>query len=67
MRLAQLVGSLVPISEVRGSSVALSTTKNLSHTYKFVITPNFSSEPGVANEIMENEPKSCLMVALFYS
>ena len=31
-RLAQLVGSLIPISEVRGSSLALSTTKNLSHT-----------------------------------
>ena len=31
-RLAQLVGSLVSISEVRGSSLALSTTKNLSHT-----------------------------------
>ena len=24
---------------------------------------NFSSEPGVANEILENESKSCLMVA----
>ena len=24
---------------------------------------DFSSEPGVANEILENEPKSCLMVA----
>ena len=23
----------------------------------------FSSEPGVANEILENEPKSCLAVA----
>ena len=23
----------------------------------------FSSEPGVANEILENEPKSCLTVA----
>ena len=31
-RLAQLVGSLVSIGEVRGSSLALSTTKNLSHT-----------------------------------
>ena len=31
-RLAQLVGSLVSISKVRGSSLALSTTKNLSHT-----------------------------------
>ena len=27
-----MVGSLVSISEVRGSSLALSTTKNLSHT-----------------------------------
>ena len=24
---------------------------------------DFSSEPGVANEILENEPKSCLKVA----
>ena len=24
---------------------------------------DFSSEPGVANEILENEPKSCLTVA----
>ena len=24
---------------------------------------DFSSEPGVANEILENEPKSCLSVA----
>ena len=24
---------------------------------------NFASEPGVANEILENEPKSCLTVA----
>ena len=28
---------------------------------------NFLSEPGVANEILENEPKSCLLVAKFYS
>ena len=27
-----MVGSLVSISEVRGSSLALSSTKNLSHT-----------------------------------
>ena len=26
---------------------------------------DFSSEPGVANEILENEPKSCLTVACF--
>ena len=35
--LAQLVGSLVSISEVRGSSLALSTTKNLSHTIFFKV------------------------------
>ena len=28
---------------------------------------DFPSEPGVANEILENEPKSCLTVAKFYS
>ena len=26
---------------------------------------DFLSEPGVANEIMENEPKSCLTVTQF--
>ena len=30
--ISELVGSLVSISEVRGSSLALSTSKNLSHT-----------------------------------
>ena len=28
---------------------------------------DFPSEPGVANEILVNEPKSCSMVAYFYS
>ena len=28
---------------------------------------DFPSEPGVANEILENEAKSCLAVAQFYS
>ena len=28
---------------------------------------DFKSEPGVANEMLENEPKSCLTVAYFYS
>ena len=28
---------------------------------------DFSSEPGVANENLENEPKSCLIVASFYN
>ena len=40
------------------------------HTFfigNFFIGNNFSSEPGVANEILENEPKSCWAVALFYS
>ena len=36
-RLAQLVVSLVSIGEVRGSSLALSTTKNLSHTICFTV------------------------------
>ena len=29
----------------------------------FLQATRFSSEPGVANEMLENEPKSCLAVA----
>ena len=28
---------------------------------------DFSSEPGVANEILENEPKSCLVLWLIFT
>ena len=33
------------------------------NTHLFYRQLNFPSEPGVANEILENEPKSCLAVA----
>ena len=36
---------------------------NEGHTHFFYRQLDFSSEPGVANEILENEPKSCLTVA----
>ena len=36
--------------------------QNGSYTF-FFKAARFSSEPGVANEILENEPKSCLVVA----
>ena len=42
--------------------------KNVATEYTFFYTQlDFSSELGVDNEISENEPKSCLTVALFYS
>ena len=34
-----------------------------SITHSFYRQLDFQSEPGVANEILENEPKSCLAVA----
>ena len=37
-------------------------TDLLKYTF-FYKQLSFSSEPGVANEIFENQPKSCLMVA----
>ena len=36
---------------------------NQVHAFLFYRQLEFSSEPGVANEILENEPKSCLMGA----
>ena len=38
-----------------------------SSTNFFYRQLNFPSEPGVASEILENEAKSCLAVAQFYS
>ena len=32
-------------------------------TCTYHVNVDFSAEPGVANEMMENEPKSCLTVA----
>ena len=37
---------------------------SLKYTF-FYMQLNFQSEPGVANEILENEPKSCLAAAFF--
>ena len=37
-RLALLIGSLIPIREVRGSGITLSTTQNLSHTISIQYT-----------------------------
>ena len=41
------------------------TRKNKSMVYKFIFHRqlDFPSEPGVANEILETEPKNCLAVA----
>jgi hypothetical protein len=38
-------------------------TAGVYYTFSFIGNSIFSTEPGVANEILENEPKSCLMVA----
>ena len=35
----------------------------LSQLHNFYRQLDFSSQPGVANEFLENEPKSCLTVA----
>ena len=37
------------------------------YSFIFWTAHGFPSEPGVANEILETEPKSCLAVAYFYS
>ena len=37
--------------------------ENASELHLFYRQLDFPSEPGVANEIMENEAKSCLAVA----
>ena len=40
---------------------------NALHIYFFIGNSIFHTEPGVANEILENEPKNFLAVAEFYS
>ena len=41
--------------------------KNFGWVHLFYRQLDFPSEPGVAKEILENEAKSCLTVAYFYS
>ena len=42
------------------------SSSNIRRLHIFSRQLDFSSEPGVANEILENEPKSCLGLAVFW-
>ena len=59
----QFVEVRCAVVSVRADSLSALLTLAIFTLHIFYRQPNFPSEPGVANEILENEAKSCLAVA----